>query len=337
MSDSDASAAFWAWWERHRSELAKRGGQHDFAADEALAERVAALHPTVEVTGTFLPGGDSWLCLSSRGNIEVRNRVEQLVARAPKHDVRLLTARPPRWPPPGETPFAFEGVCVVLERDTLREMIDLTLYHPSLAVMDAVDRSLAAFSVLDHLLGEDDVERWVGTIDVSLEPLDNALPIEALKGEVAALAADATAERWQAVTSGTRNHPVVVTVNRALKPIDHVALTTHVRIDIELRSPGPRGLAHTKEEIQLSALQAELTRELGTRVVVVARETQRGHRIVHLHAEPGAHREITAWRLKHAEWAMTVLEQPDPKWEILRRWDVPLFESDAPPPVVGAS
>ena len=47
----------------------------------------------------------------------------------------------------------------------------------------------------DNLLGEDDVERWIGTIDVLTEPIQGRTPDE-LRSEVARRAVESSGESW---------------------------------------------------------------------------------------------------------------------------------------------
>lgn len=322
MTDDEAIAELWAWWPDLLARLNATGEVVRLQDVEALCRRVAAIHPKIQVLGEYRPGGSSWLCLSSRGNIEVRALVERWAARSVDRDGwRFSTARPRNWPPARSTPFPFVELEVAHQRDELREVIHVSLFHPAMVAMDPVQKNQLAFMALDHLLGEDEVERWIGNLSVTPARPAGAQPIASLGEAVRALAAQATAEQWQAVSTGPKAAPTLIAINRALKPIDHVELGVHVRIDIELRAPGPRGLAQGKEEVQLGALQAALSHDLGARAVLVARETHLGHRVLHLHANPRDVQAVTAWRQRHPEWEISILSQPDPGWEIVRRWD----------------
>lgn len=323
MTDERAITEFWAWWPDLVSRLEANDAVVRLEDDADLGERASAIHPKIQVLGEYRPDGSSWLCLSSRGNIELRPLVQLWAARAQLHSDgwRFLTARPRSWPPTRHTPFPFVELELVHRHDELREVIHVSLYHPAMATMEPVQTNQLAFMALDHLLGEDDVERWIGNLSVATERPEGAAPIESLCEAVRAAAERATAEQWQAVSSGPKSAPTLVTINRAVKPIDHVELGMHVRIDMQLRAPGPRGLAQGKEELALNRLQAALSHDLGARAVVVARETHLGHRIIHLHAEPRVARDVTTWRQRHPDWEISVLSQADPGWEILRRWD----------------
>ena len=61
----------------------------------------------------------------------------------------------------------------------------------------------AAFLYLDHLLGEDDVERWIGAIELLEAPAGGCTPAE-LKAEVARRAAEPPEESW---INGERTRP----------------------------------------------------------------------------------------------------------------------------------
>lgn len=70
-------------------------------------------------------------------------------------------------------------VCAAAE-DESRERIDIAIHHPVFPTIE--DENLRAqilFIGLDTLLGEDDVERWLGAIEPANEPAEGAFPLTA--------------------------------------------------------------------------------------------------------------------------------------------------------------
>jgi hypothetical protein len=215
--------------------------------------------------------------------------------------------------------FALDALRVAMQPDDVREVIDIRVHHPDIGASDEGARARVTFTALDAALGEDAVERWLGTVEPSVEPTDSASTLAELAREVSALAGRATGIRWEVVRGEVDNKPMTATINRALKRLDHLALQLHVRVDIDMAKPNELGLCTSDEALALEALEAELSSRLGVHGVVCARETHSGHRIIHLHASAQAGALIDAWK-RTANREVAVLSSPDPHWEVLRRW-----------------
>ncbi len=244
--DTDAIARFWEWWPIVAARLASAGAPVLLAEIDDLARQVDKIHPNIQVLGKSDPNGSSWLCLSSRGNLQVRPLVDRWALGAPPAaNWRFLSARPPSWPAKRKTVFPLTDIVTVPDEDNLCEVIHVRLHHPELATLERAHQDALMFTALDHLLGEDAVERWIGDVEVADEAPTNAVPIAELRPIVKDVAARATGERWQAIRAGGKDKPLLVCINRALKPIDSVALPIHARVDLKLQSPTRHGLAQT--------------------------------------------------------------------------------------------
>lgn len=335
MGAQSAITQFWSWWPTAVERLRPATDRVLLAEVDELVRRVEDIHPKIQVLGKFDPKGGSWLCLSSRGNLAIRPLVERWAAAAPKDDGwRYLCARPPAWPPKRAMPFPLEELEAFVEKDELCELAHVTLHHPAMGDVEDLHRDTLAFVALDHLLGEDAVERWVGNIETASGSPEGTVPITELRRLIDQLAEEATGKKWQAVRAGGKDNALLVSINRAIKPLDHLELPIHVRIDLTLQAPTKRGMVQSKEAVELDELQNELLRDLGTRAVAVARETYKGHRIIHLHASEDGAARIQTWRQKYPQWGTVVLTQHDPHWEVLRRWGDPgaeLRTSSFPP------
>lgn len=121
----------------------------------------------------------------------------------------------------GGTAFDLEEMRAATSWDESRRLLDVRLWHPRFPEVDEQVRMQAAFLYLDHLLGEDDVEHWIGAIELLDERSGGRTPAE-LKAEVARHAAEPAAESW---VSGELTRPdgqvAHITANAALKRIDY--------------------------------------------------------------------------------------------------------------------
>lgn len=216
-----------------------------------------------------------------------------------------------------------EDIKVAFAEDSARERIDVALFHPSFPKMADELKGTIVFLVLDGLLGEDGVERWIGAIDIAeSEPL-GALPLPDLRKAVEALAKKATGERF-AILRGQNEDgwPVFAMVNLALKRIDHLLFDMYVEVEMDLKDPDENGLARGAEAEDLNALEEELTSALGDAAVFVGRETGHNLRVLYYFASEssGAAREIEAFAARHPERRIEARWQRDPSWEAMQRW-----------------
>ena len=323
--------AFWAWWPSAREMLAKaaRTGTLTDDASEALNDRVAAIHPKLawELPKKVSPPYQLWL--TGRGDLLLRALAGQWCARAPvdADDWAFYPARPAltdlgdRAPQVAGRSWRLGDITVGLREDEIREVLDVILYHPDFADLEETSRAQLAFVALDAALGEDGVERWIGLVTTSPTPPTAAVPLAELPLTTAEMSQRASGERWVVLRGRVDRKPLIVTINRAIKSIDYLSLDAHIRIDVELRRPNDRGLARSDEAVELNDLEEDLLRQLRDHAVRIARETHRGHRVVHLHAaEHGpAVAIIDSWR-RSTNRNVGMLVHPDPRWAILHRW-----------------
>lgn len=331
---SDPIGAFWAWWPSVAGTIAR--GFRDGGLSDDLVEAVSAHVRAIDerLDWEFGPGerSEHHLCLSGKGDPTLRVIAERWRKRAPAPDATWEFFASRQGAPEGRGGFrikiadldvALDDFQVALTPDETRERLDLELHHPALAAVSDADLKLRiAFIALDNALGEDDVERWLGAIELGAAPRDGAVPLPELRAAVDRFAENATGDRW-AVLRGTKDgQPIFVTTNMALKRIDHLLLDTHVEIAIPLASPTPEGLTTEAEADVLNRIEDELGELLGDDAVFVGRETGFGKRILHWHVMEGgpAASIVARWKARHAGYAMQVAVRPDLRWEILDRW-----------------
>jgi hypothetical protein len=159
-----------------------------------------------------------------------------------------------------------------------RHLLDVRLWHPRFAEVDEQVRLQAAFLFLDHLLGEDDVERWIGAIELFDGPSGGRTPAE-LKAEVARHAAAPADASW---INGERTRPdgqvELVIANAGLKRIDYPFHDTWVWVQMLW---GADRYPTDSEAPILKAEEDDFLRRMGDRAILAARVTVPGSRTWH--------------------------------------------------------
>ncbi len=232
-------AAFWAWWPvvRSRMEVAVESRQFDLLVPEIL-ERVDAIHP--KLAWELSPGVGSRyaFCLSSEGDIEVRQFGERWLARAPASDEtwEFHAARIGRGP----GLFVLEGIQInqalyrIAAELNSRQKLDVRLYHPDQRRLTDRGGVTSAVIFLDHLLGEDDVERWIGRIETADEELPGMVGPSVLRDLIDRLRNVPPHGTYALMQGQANGQPYWANVDLAVKRIDHIFDDVHGRIDIAI-------------------------------------------------------------------------------------------------------
>ena len=295
----DGISAFWAWWLEARSDLARAAGGQDASGELAtrIAQRVAAIEPELE--WELGPGAAKTysLCVTAAGKPEAREAAARWLIAAPDDpEWEFHRARPPVPSADLVLALASGRLAVADVRFRLDErpdddFIDVVVDERSLRTLTPGDRQTAMFLVLDHLLGEENVERFVGQI--GMRPLRwRTEPPEALVAAVERLARaraerHATGEDRVAILSGTfESKPGVILANTSIRKVDHPLLSAHALVEIELADPTEVGLTTQDEADVLNAQQDDLESRLGNDGLLAARETRDSRRILHLYLDP---------------------------------------------------
>jgi hypothetical protein len=296
-----------------------------------MSERVAAISDALDWEFGAGVTSEHHLCLSAKGDPVTRVVAERWVKRGPAADATFeyYAARQPNRDAESAV-LTIDGATAALgelsfavEEDGSTERIHVRAHHPAFATLE--DEDLCArilFLGLDGLLGEDGVERWIGGVEVSRTPIEGAVPYLALRARVDELSRKATGFKG-AILKGERDgRPIFITLNRALKRVDHLLLDMHVTVDVALLTPTADGLTTSDEAATLNAMEDGLFAALGDHAVSIGRETCDGLRTLHLHVTEGgpARAIIDRWAARHAERAVSVETRMDPRWDVLRRW-----------------
>jgi hypothetical protein len=288
---SEAPADFWSWWSSGRERVAQAidsGGFDDRLIGE-ISAAVDTIHPAM--AWELAPGRTAQhaFCISPEGNAEVRQAALRWLASAPPPDATWeffaskQAAQRLMGLDIGGRPFDLEETRAIASWDAARRRVDVRLWHPRFTEAPERVRLQVAFVFLDSLLGEDDVERWVGQIDILEAPTGGRTPAE-LKAEIERQKAEATGdETW--VVRDVRNpagEVEIVSANASLKRIDHPFHDHHVTIAVVM---GIDRMPNDAEASVLNAEEDDLLGRLGGVAIFVGRSTGAGVRTLHFVAE----------------------------------------------------
>jgi Family of unknown function (DUF695) len=327
----DAIAAFWAWWPGARAELERvaggeRGPEQPFTA--MLAERVSAMHP--DLAWEIGPGSSRRFafCVTAAGNPPAREAAARWLLAAPEeHDWEFLRSRPAV----PELDFVLRLGAAMVKVSDIRfqlgeradeELVDVTVDERSLRGLTLEQRQAAAFLALDHVLGEADVERFLGNVD--LRPVrwrtQDARELRAAVQRLAVARAEreARGDELFAFMRGEKDGmPCVITAYTSVRSVDHPLKSAHAAVEIALVNPTELGLTTDAEAEVQNALEDELGVVLGSDGLAVARETGGGRRLIHVYLDPqsDAPRLVSEWCSDCETRSADVEIRHEPGWD----------------------
>lgn len=299
--------AFWAWWpgvrERFAAELVD-SGELSRRSSRAINQRVAAIHP--EITWEFTDGtlARHAMILSGEGSADLRVLTERWRRTSPPADEtwEYYPARPPN-------PGAMHGTITVGKRslrplqarfdtevDLARGRVHVTIWHPDTPYLDEVERLWFAFLLLDWILGEDDVERWIGEVHFGEAAADLDGP--GLRRVVTELSRELRGGGWAhlegideagrhltvevRIPSPRHNYPLFDTHGAIRIPL----LTTPAIPDDEIAAlAAPPSEPDAAELAEIAEFSDRLLEFLGDAVVLAAVETAIDSRTLHLYVD----------------------------------------------------
>jgi hypothetical protein len=328
----DGIGEFWAWWPGARGRIQAAIEGNGFS-DELVAEISGMVKEIdVQIDWELGPGGKARhaFCLSPKGDPLLRKVTERWLRAAPSPD-EIWEYHPARRGnvEMGEAEIEIGGVALEVDQlvaafevDDGRELINVRCFHPAFPRMSEELRSTATFLLLDGAFGEDGVERWLGVIESAGSPPEGARPLAELRAAIDALAKTATGERF-AILRGrdATGNPVFVTLNFALKRIDHLACDAHLAIDVALLRPDANGMPDNAEAEQLNALEDELAPLLAD-AVYFGRETRAGRRVLHYFApaDSAGRARVGEWASRHRDRDPRIAWTDDPRWDARDRF-----------------
>jgi hypothetical protein len=328
---------FWAWWDNVRPafEQAFTGGNVPAALVEELGARVDAVARGLvwELSRSDGEGDEAggWtLVVGPGGSPELYAVAARLVAAAPGDPGWTYTWLRPvqadvsgivlhahgREVRVGETRFGLE------ERDGV---VDVRVDHPALRKLRGQEGLGTAFMLLDTILGEGDVERYVGTVEAGRVHFRAADPA-ALRAAVVRMSQAEGAPRpggggsWSVLKTEREGSPAFITLDRSLRHVDHPLFDVRAHVIYGLLHPNEAGLTTNEEAEQLYALEDALLEHLGPDAILVARQTYGGRRTLILAIDGES--TARAWLEQAARESdgrpMGVTFHDDPGWRMQR-------------------
>jgi hypothetical protein len=301
--ENDATGDFWTWWAGGRDRVAQAiaTGGFDNRLIEDISKAVRTIHP--EMAWELQPGRTAQhaFCVSPEGNPELRQAALRWIATAPPadatweyHPAKQASARLMGLEIGGSR-FDLDETRTISSWDETRRRVDVRLWHPGFPAVPESVRQQVAFLFLDGLLGEEEVERWVGEITLLDAPTGGRTPDE-LKAEIERRRQEPGGDQtWVLGELARPNGEVeIVLADAALKRIDHPFADYHAEIVVLLAG---KGMPSDDEATVLNAEEETLLGLLDGVAVYAGRTTAPGRRTMHfVTADTDAMRPgIDAW------------------------------------------
>src|SRR5436309_13531570 len=246
---------FWAWWATARDRVAGSIDKQTLSKHVAqeVTNAVEALHPSfVWVLG---PGRSSRhaLTLSPEGDLAIRRLTAAWLRSAPPADDvweyhAARQAAPQHDLKVDGREFSAADFRIVYQYDAAPERFDVALHHPQFDRVPEEVRRQVALLALEQFLGEDEVERWLGTVDSAPGLPSEAVPLDEVTREMERRRAEASGHKFSlGHGQDSRGSPAVLMFNTALKQIDHLDHVFHLAVYFRVHAPRPDGLPEAAE------------------------------------------------------------------------------------------
>jgi hypothetical protein len=292
-----AIAAFWAWWPQARPgiEAAIDSGEWE-DLQRALAERVDAIHADLQWELAKGQRARHALVVSPGGHAELRAYAVRWLGAAPPADDTFEYHASRQADPSGmqftmridDAELALADLRFGFAVDPDRDQADVTVYHPAFPGLPEEIRGQVSFLSLDWLLGEDNVERWVGHVEFGGAPPPDAQPGTQLRAAVDRLAAEEKDDVWALMSGDADGWPVIACAQRPLVPVRFPRFDTHLAVTLPYRAANDGGLPVEGSLEALRAKEDEVTAALHGTGTLLAHETTRGVRVLHYYVDSTA-------------------------------------------------
>lgn len=290
----DPVAAFWQWWADDGEDLlttATRAGDFDAYVD-AMTRRVKAIDRGLEWETRTGTDAEHALCLSSGGNPALRPVAERWYRASPPANRRweFVPARSAK-PDMMASTITYRGKTFDLSRTRVHtattktgDGVTVSVYNPGFTGQWDDEYGLCVL-MLEWLLGEDDVERWVKRVDCIVHDVVDSIPAIELPARVADLARTLPEPHWL-LMQGTLGggETILVRVLRPLRWIDHPRFDLHSAVRVPFGAD-EHGLPTPASSADLETLEDALVRAVGNRGMLVAAVTAKGARTLHFYSD----------------------------------------------------
>jgi hypothetical protein len=299
-----AISAFWQWWPSMRDVLdaaIQSGSVREHA--EAIGQRVHAIHAELEWELTPGFGAQHALVVTSGGKAELRAVAARWLAAAPPPDDRWEYHDIRRADPKvfdsnlvfGDLKLEVEKVRYAFSVDDQRGQIDVLCYHPGFAGAPEQVQAQVSYLTLDWLLGEDQVEIWIGAIHwTENEPATPQRP-EELRAAVDDIAS--RGDQWALMgAEGKDGLPRMAVANLPLRSARWPRFDTHLGVTLPYRTCNEGRLPIETSLQALRDFEDMLVATVGADGTLVAHETGNRMRTLHLYvdSQSGARGRIEA-------------------------------------------
>lgn len=316
---------FWAWWSTAapRFRTAIENGQYGDLTDE-MTTMVKAMAPGLE--WELSAGVDSAhaLCVTCAGNPDFRAAAHRwwLAAPARSDDWEYHSSRSAN-PDAVEAVVKFEGISIALAEarfhvviDDSRELADVAVHHPGFAVMDERQARHLTYLLMDWLLGENVVERWIGVLETAVSLPADTIPADALGEVIDALRSRHSEPTWALLQGATpEGHRVIAMTQRPLKPVEHPLFELHAAIACAYAERTDDGLPAPAALDQLRRIEDDFSEAFAGEVFLAAVVSVQGVRTLHVYCDPQSQTpaRIDAWvgKLRGVSLAWDI----DPAWD----------------------
>lgn len=203
--------------------------------------------------------------------------------------------------------------------DDADQVLDLVLHHPKFPLLTETHKAMFGYLVLDWVMGEDGVERWVRLVERFDEAPSGSVPPDALREILSGLKARHPDPTWT-ILEGTEpdGSRAMVVARRPLKPVEHPLFDLHGELGLHFVERTDEGLPDRPALDRLRAFEDELLSVFGDEVLLAAHHTAAGTRTFHLYCDrqgsvpPAVDRFVAArWPGARNTWSL------DPAWEAI--------------------
>lgn len=322
----DPVSDFWIWWstkgERDFTKAVTTGNFEPIV--DATTQRVKAIHPELVWQAREGTSADHMLCVTAGGVSAAREHSERWYRAAPQRgSVWEFSSVTPQPPDHDELTLCLgSDVEVALREFTFNVRVgaklDVAVAHKHFADADQNSRAEVAFVVLDALLGEDAVMRWIGNVDTAVDSEPEAVEPWQLQSIVAAFARR-TFESWQVQQQDLPEGRTSILRVREAEWLDRPTLELHCALSLPYDSRDDASLPSASELERLDAVEDGLEDESGLGRILVAVETGQNRRTLHYYVDPSDSTSLSPLQSFVRDNPNAHLEQTeDPFWEILR-------------------
>ncbi|WP_028063474.1 hypothetical protein [Solirubrobacter soli] len=300
---------YWRWWQDARADVQAAIEQGaDRAVLHEVLDRVSALGLACEMSAGLR--SRHAICASANGDPALRKLAYRWRDAGPPADAVFeyhasrIAGNADAVLRMNDREFSFTDFRFGVAVDEPRRELDLDVQHPAFAGMAERERAQVGFIALDTILGEEEVERWIGSLEWSgARPTASVTPL-GLREEVARLRASEPSGEWALM----RSDDAVAVAARPLRPVDH----PYLDLLCELRA---RPVDHDLSELQDN--EEALGREFASRAFHAASLTQGDVRtaFVYIDGDTSTSRELEEWAVERG-YATTF--SLDPAWDAVR-------------------